>query len=98
MGKVCTSEYNEVTIERENQGDPVEDGVVIPLDRINPETLRKLVEEFVTREWSELSDADCTFEDKIEQVILQLKENRIRVVFDLTSETFNIVPADSKTN
>ena len=98
MGKVCTSEYNEVTIERENQGDNVEDGVVVPLDRINPETLRKMVEEFVTREWSELCDADFTFEDKIEQVLLQLKDNRIRVVFDLTSETFNIVPADSKTN
>jgi uncharacterized protein YheU (UPF0270 family) len=44
---------------------------------------------------SDLSDADCTFEEKIEQVIQQLKENRIKVVFDLTSETCNIVPADT---
>jgi uncharacterized protein YheU (UPF0270 family) len=52
-----------------------------------------MVEEFVTREWSDLSDADCTFEDKIEQVLQQLKDNKIKVVFDLTSETCNIVPA-----
>ena len=86
-------EQIEVTTEREQQNEYAEEGVDVPLDRINPETLRKMVEEFVTREWSDLSDADCTFEDKIEQVLLQLKDNRIKVVFDLTSETCNIVPA-----
>jgi uncharacterized protein len=87
---------SEVTIEYDRQDDPAEDGVVVPLDRINPETLRKMVEEFVTREWSDLADSDCTFEDKIEQVIQQLEENKIKVVFDLTSETCNIVPCEGK--
>jgi len=87
----------EVTIERDQQNEYTEEGVEVPLDRINPETLRKMVEEFVTREWSDLSDADCTFEDKIEQVIQQLQDNRIKVVFDLTSETCNLVPAESIT-
>ncbi len=88
-------EQSEVTIEREQQNEYAEEGVDVPLDRINPETLRKMVEEFVTREWSDLSDADCTFEEKIEHVIQQLKDNRIKVVFDLTSETCNIVPAEN---
>lgn len=85
---------NEVTIERDDSEQHAEDGVVVPLERINPDTLRKMVEEFVTREWSELTDAGCTFEDKIEQVLQQLKDNRIKVVFDLMSETCNLVPAD----
>lgn len=84
----------EVTIVPDRQDECAEDGVVVPMERINPETLRKMIEEFVTREWSELSDGDCTFEDKIEQVLQQLKDDRIKVVFDLTSETCNIVPAD----
>jgi uncharacterized protein YheU (UPF0270 family) len=88
-------EQIEVTIERDQQNEYAEEGVDVPLDRINPETLRKLVEEFVTREWSELADADCTFEDKIEQVLKQLKDEKIKVVFDLTSETCNIVPAEN---
>ncbi len=79
-------EQIEVTIERDQQNEYSEEGVHVPLDRINPETLRKMVEEFVTREWSDLSDSDCSFEDKIEQVMQQLKEGRIKVVFDLTSE------------
>ena len=85
---------NEVTVVHDRQDVYSEDGVVVPMERINPETLRKMIEEFVTREWSELSDGDCTFEDKIEQVLQQLKDGRIKVVFDLTSETCNIVPAD----
>jgi len=88
-------EYNEVTVERDQQDGNAEDGVVVPLDRINPDTLRKMVEEFVTREWSDLADTDYTFEDKIEQVIQQMRDGRANVVFDLTSETCNIVPTDS---
>jgi uncharacterized protein YheU (UPF0270 family) len=84
---------NEVTREQERD-DTCEHGVDVPLDRINPDILRKLVEEFVTREWSDLADSDCTFEEKIEQVLLQLNNNRIKVVFDLTSETCNIVSAE----
>lgn len=89
------SDHNEVTIVRDNQDEYAEEGVTVPIDRINPDTLRRMVEEFVTREWSDLADSDCTFEDKVEQVFKQFKENKIKVVFDLTSETCNIVSTDS---
>jgi uncharacterized protein YheU (UPF0270 family) len=68
------------------------EAVEIPLDRINPDTLRNMIEEFVTREWSELSDSEYTLEEKVEQVLRQLKDNRARIVFDCTSETWNIIP------
>lgn len=86
-------EFNEVSIERDCENEYAEDGIEVPTERISPDTLRKMVEEFVTREWSDLSDAEYTFEEKIEQVMQQLKDNRIKVVFDLTSETCNIVPS-----
>ncbi len=91
-------DQREITMERDKQDDKAEEGVVVPLDRINPETLRKMIEEFVTREWSELSDAGYTFENKIEQVIQQLKDGRANVVFDLLSETFNIIPLEGKSH
>lgn len=81
-----------ITRERDKQDARAEEGIVVPPERINQETLRKMVEEFVTRDWSELSDSGCTFEDKIGQVIEQLKDGRANVVFDLVSETCNIVP------
>ena len=68
------------------------EGIDLPLDRINPETLRKMVEEFVTREWSELADSDYTLEEKVDRVLQQLKDHRARIVYDRTSETWNIIP------
>jgi len=69
-----------------------EDSFDIPLDRINPDLLLKMIEEFVTREWSELADSEYTLDEKIHQVMQQLKENRAKIVYDSTSETWNIIP------
>ena len=67
-------------------------GIEVPLERIDPDTLRRMIEEFVTREWSELGDAGYSLDDKVEQVIGQLKDGTARAVFDITTESCNIVP------
>jgi uncharacterized protein YheU (UPF0270 family) len=87
------SEHTEVIIERDQHNDQGEEGIDVPLDRINPDTLRNMVVEYVTRDWSELTDAKYTLDDKIGQVIQQLKDGRAKVVFDLTTGTCNIIPA-----
>jgi len=87
---------DEVIIKYDRDDSSTEDGIEVPLDRINPDTLRNMAEEFVTREWSELGDAGFTLETKVNQVIQQLKEGRAKVVFDQTSETCNIVPKEGK--
>ena len=68
-----------------------EEGIEVPLDGINPDTLRNMVAEFVTRDWSELTDDGYTLDEKIDQVLQLLKDNQAKVVFDLTSGTCNIV-------
>ncbi|MBT0651651.1 YheU family protein [Geomobilimonas luticola] len=68
-----------------------EEGVEVPYERIPPATLRTIIEEFVTREWSDLGDGDYTLEKKVEQVMQQLRERKAKVVVDLVSETANIV-------
>ena len=77
----------------EQQHEIREEGVEIPFERIDPATLRNLVSEFVTREWEEVGDASASLDTKIDQVLRQLAEKRAKVVFDLKSETCNIVPA-----
>ncbi len=70
----------------------LEEPLQIPLDRLNPETLRNMIVEFVTREWEELSGPEHTLDDKVEQVLRQLKAKKARIVFDCTTNTWNIVP------
>ena len=71
-----------------------EEFIDIPLDRIDPDILRKMIEEFVTREWSELADSEYTLDEKADQVMQQLKDKRARIVYDSTSETWNIIPGN----
>ena len=68
-----------------------EDGVEIPFEQINPETLDRMIQEFVTRDGADWGDAGRTLEDKVKQVIQQLRNKQIKVVFDLTSQTANLV-------
>lgn len=76
---------------QERRPEFMEEGVEVPFEKINPETLRNLITEFVTREWEEVGDSSATLDDKVGQVMRQLKEKRAKVVFDLRAETCNIV-------
>ena len=83
-------QYDEPVANIENDR---EEGVEIPLDRVNSEILRNMISEFVTREWEELGDSSFTLEQKIEQVKQQLKDRKAKIVFDLSTNTCNIMPA-----
>lgn len=72
----------------DERGTPEEEGIEIPLDRINPDTLRNMLAEFVTREWA---DEESTVESRIAQVLRQLRERKAKVVYDFRTETWNIV-------
>ena len=69
-----------------------EEKIDIPMDRINPDTLQKMIEEFVTREWSEPGNSEFTLDEKVSQVLRQLENKQARIVYDVTSETWNIIP------
>lgn len=70
-----------------------ETGIEVPYERISPDTLRKMIQEFVTRDGADWGDAGGTLEEKVAQVLHQLRNKKIKIVFDLTSQTANIVVA-----
>ena len=76
---------------REKDTRQMEEGGEVPYERINPEALRNLIQEFVSRDGADWGDAGCSLEDKVSQVLGQLKAGKARVVFDLKTETANIV-------
>ena len=75
----------------QKQHDQHEEGIEIPFEQINPDTLLKMIEEFVTREWEGTEESSSTLEDKVSQVLRQMKAHTAKVVYDLATESWNIV-------
>jgi uncharacterized protein YheU (UPF0270 family) len=67
--------------------------VEIPYQKLAPEILRALVEEFITREGTDYGLEEKTLEDKVSDVMRQLERGDAKIVFELETETANIVPA-----
>ncbi|MDQ8186780.1 YheU family protein [Pelagicoccus sp. SDUM812002] len=67
--------------------DPME----IPHNKLEPEILRAVIGEFVTREGTEYGDRFFSLDEKIAAVRAQLEDGSARIVFDTESETCNVV-------
>ena len=68
-----------------------EQGVDIPHEQLDPQTLRRLIQEFVSRDGADWGDTGGSLEEKVAQVMRQLRENQVKVVYDLASQTANLV-------
>ena len=68
-----------------------EQGVEVPYERLDPETLQNVIQEFVTRDGADWGEVGGTLEDKIGQVMQQLRNRKVKVVFEMKSQTVNIV-------
>lgn len=75
----------------ENNVGQQEEGIDVPYQQIEPETLRRMIQEFVSRDGADWGEAGCALDEKVEQVLLQLQHKKVKVVFDLRSQTANIV-------
>ena len=67
-------------------------GILIPHERLEPDTLRNLIEEFVTRDGTELTDGAT----KVAQVSRLLASGRAVVWFDEATRTCSIALTDSE--
>lgn len=68
-----------------------EEGVEVPYQHLDPETLQRMIQDFVSRDGADWAETGCTLEDKVRQVLQQLERKQIKIVVDLRSETANIV-------
>jgi uncharacterized protein YheU (UPF0270 family) len=66
-------------------------GTEVSLDDLSAGALRGLVEEFVTRDGTDYGAVERSVEEKIADVLAQLRAGEARIVFDPGTETANIV-------
>ena len=67
-----------------------EPGIRIPPEQLTPEALRSVIEEFVTRDGTELTDSKT----KIEEVRELLRNGEAEIWFDRATRSCNIVPSE----
>lgn len=68
--------------------------MIVPYEKLSPEALRGLIEEFVTRPGTDTGYTEGSLEDSVEMVMMQLKLGDVLVVYDDTTETANLVPKE----
>lgn len=68
--------------------------VKIPYDRLSPEALRGLVEDFVTREGTDYGETEIPPAERIEQVMKRIKTGRAVIVFDSNTNSCSLWNAD----
>ncbi|WDE05636.1 YheU family protein [Thalassomonas viridans] len=68
--------------------------MIIPPDKLSPQVLAAVIEEFVLREGTEYGAADIDLSTKIAQVKRQLADGSALLVYSELYESVNIVPAE----
>jgi uncharacterized protein len=68
---------------------------IVPVNRLSPEALQGVIEEFILREGTDYGQVEISREIKFEQVKRKLENGSAVLIFDDETETTNIFPADS---
>jgi uncharacterized protein YheU (UPF0270 family) len=61
--------------------------VRIPHQALDPDTLRNLVEEYVTREGTDYGERLYSLDDKVAQVLKQLEQGKVVLLYDPDTAT-----------
>jgi uncharacterized protein YheU (UPF0270 family) len=64
----------------------------VPWQKLSPQALRGVVEEFITREGTDYGDVIYSLDQKVQHVMAQIRRGEAVIVFDDETETCNILP------
>ena len=77
-----------------NEGE--ESAIEVPMESLEPNTLRRLAEEFVTRDGTDYGVRERSLEEKVAGLLRELETGRARIYYEAESQTINIVPISSE--
>ena len=69
--------------------------VDVPLARIAPQTRQALLEEFASRDGTDYGERETSLERRVEQLIAKLQAGELVLLFELESESWDIVPKEN---
>lgn len=69
------------------------DAIEVPYTSLEPETLNALVAEFVTRDGTDYGTRERSLDEKIADVLRQIRRGEVKIFFDPESNGINLIPA-----
>lgn len=66
--------------------------MLIPHQSLQPDTLRAVIEEFITREGTEYGEQDYSLASKVAQVLQQLERGEVVIVYSELHESCTLMP------
>ena len=79
-----------VELERDRDGEEIAPIRVAP-DDLQPDTLRAVIESYVLREGTDYGPHETSLDDKVAQVLRQLRRGEAHITFDPATESVNVV-------
>ena len=68
--------------------------IIVPHDSLQPETMREVMEEFVTRDGAVHGHTETPLPQRVESVRRQLRSGKAVIVFDPETDSCNICPIE----
>lgn len=65
--------------------------IQIPPERLSPEILQAVIEEFISREGTDYGISEVSLESKVDQVKRQVQRGEVVVTFDPKTESCNLL-------
>lgn len=66
--------------------------MIIPHERLAPETLHSLIESFISREGTDYGDTELPLASKVNQVKDSILKSEVLIVFDNATDSINLLP------
>ena len=89
-------DQDELVVELDVESDKEEAAPIrVEPDDLAPDTLRAVIESFVLREGTDYGQQETSLDDKVAQVLTQLRRGMAHIVFDPASESVSIVPTSA---
>jgi uncharacterized protein YheU (UPF0270 family) len=65
--------------------------VAVPLERLQADVLRALLEEYASRDGTDYGERESTLEEKVERIHRQLRAGELQILHDIDSEQWDLV-------
>lgn len=68
--------------------------VLVPYQRLDPEALQGLLEEFASRDGTDYGEYEFSLPQKVEQLLGQLQRGDLQILFDVDGEHWDVLPRE----